>query len=197
MATRHALFRSSSSSSSSFSFTAIVRSFATASHHNNHRQNHKFLDSNTFLGSWQPPKDPKEAEAKLAMLRREYAKQVKEVRKQYIHEMELLQIEKQRKDEARREALRVANEERKKLKAEAAQIRAQERKIAQQEFRETLLRERAEKLENWRMKVKKHGDKMAEKKNSLHKQSSMWIDEANLEQRILDAMTSQGGFYPR
>ncbi|RYR68820.1 hypothetical protein Ahy_A03g015290 [Arachis hypogaea] len=52
--------------------------------------------------------------------------------------MELLQIEKQRKDEARREALRVANEERKKLKAEAAQIRAQERKIAQQEFKETL-----------------------------------------------------------
>ncbi|XLR40415.1 uncharacterized protein [Arachis hypogaea] len=54
--------------------------------------------------------------------------------------MELLQIETQRKDEARREALRVANEERKKLKAEAAQIRAQERKIAQQEFRETLVR---------------------------------------------------------
>ncbi|RYR62991.1 hypothetical protein Ahy_A04g020766 [Arachis hypogaea] len=45
--------------------------------------------------------------------------------------MELLQIETQRKDEARREALKVANEERKKLKAEAAQIRAQERKIAQ------------------------------------------------------------------
>ncbi|XP_052116430.1 chitin elicitor receptor kinase 1-like [Arachis duranensis] len=41
--------------------------------------------------------------------------------------MELLQIETQRKDEARREALKVANEERKKLKAEAAQIRAQER----------------------------------------------------------------------
>ncbi|KAL4331169.1 hypothetical protein AHAS_Ahas13G0473200 [Arachis hypogaea] len=54
--------------------------------------------------------------------------------------MELLQIETQRKDEARREALRVANEEHKKLKAEAAQIRAQERKIAQQEFRETLTR---------------------------------------------------------
>ncbi|XLS62074.1 hypothetical protein HN51_016302, partial [Arachis hypogaea] len=83
--------------------------------------------------------DPKEAEAKLAMLRRGYAKQVKEVRNLYIHEMELLQIEKELKDEACRESLRVANEERKKLKAEAAQIRAPERKIAQQEFRETLL----------------------------------------------------------
>ncbi|XP_020979420.1 probable protein phosphatase 2C 69 [Arachis ipaensis] len=43
--------------------------------------------------------------------------------------MELLQIEKELKDEACRESLRVANEERKKLKAEAAQIRAPERKI--------------------------------------------------------------------
>ncbi|XLS93742.1 hypothetical protein HN51_069750 [Arachis hypogaea] len=57
---------------------------------------------------------------------------VKEVRNLYIHEMELLQIEKELKDEACRESLRVANEERKKLKAEAAQIRAPERKIAQQ-----------------------------------------------------------------
>ncbi|QHN82092.1 ATP-dependent DNA helicase Q-like [Arachis hypogaea] len=73
------------------------------------------------------------------MLRRGYRKQVKEVCNLYIQEMELLQIKKQRKDKACREALRVANEERKKLKAEAAQIRAQEHKIAQQEFRETLM----------------------------------------------------------
>ncbi|XP_057760051.1 uncharacterized protein LOC130980375 [Arachis stenosperma] len=94
-----------------------------------------------YLAPQQPPlepQDPKEVEAKLAMLRRGYVKQVKEVRNLYIHEMELLQIEKQHKDEACREAFRVANEERKKLKAEAAQIRAQEHKIAQQEFRETL-----------------------------------------------------------
>ncbi|XLS61867.1 hypothetical protein HN51_016095, partial [Arachis hypogaea] len=122
--------------------------------------------------------------------------------------MELLQIEKQRKDEARREALRVANEERKKLKVEAAQIMAQERKIAQQEFRETLpqsgfdvpfcdilllgpnLKERAEKLENWRMKVKNHGEKMAEKKELLRQQSSKWIDEANLEAQILESIVS-------
>ncbi|QHO15822.1 shikimate O-hydroxycinnamoyltransferase-like [Arachis hypogaea] len=104
--------------------------------------------------------------------------------------MELLQIEKQLKDEARREALRVANEERKKLKAEAAQIMAQERKIAQQEFRETLLKEGAEKLENWRMKVKNHGEKMAEKKELLRQQSSKWIDEANLEAQILESIVS-------
>ncbi|XLR19661.1 hypothetical protein S83_047573, partial [Arachis hypogaea] len=103
------------------------------------------------------------------------------------------------------EALIVANEERKKLKAEAVQIKAQERKNAQQEFRETLMRfsfsssplyefccahqmfdglllkERAEKLENWRMKVQNHGEMMVEKKELLRRQSSMWIDEANLE----------------
>lgn len=104
-----------------------------------HCENHEFLSRNSFLGSWEAPRDPKEAEAKLARLRREYAKQVKEVRKEYIREMEVMKIEKERKDEARREALRVANEERKKLKAQAAQLRAQERDIERQQFRETLV----------------------------------------------------------
>lgn len=104
-----------------------------------HCENHEFLSKNSFLGSWDAPRDPKEAEAKLTRLRREYALQVKEVRKEYIREMEVMKIEKERKDEARREALRVANEERKKLKAQAAQLRAQERDIERQQFRETLV----------------------------------------------------------
>ncbi|KAJ1391413.1 putative beta-mannosyltransferase 1 [Sesbania bispinosa] len=174
-------------------FRSSKRSFATrarsSSHHNNHRENHKFLSPNSFVGSWEsPPRNPKEAEAKLAMLRRDYAKQVKELRKEYINEMEVMRLEKLRKDEARREALRVANEERKKLKAQAAELRAQERNIAQQQFRETLLKERAEKLENWRMKVKMHGEKKAEKKELLRRQSSMWVDEADLEQEILNVV---------
>ncbi|RYR26215.1 hypothetical protein Ahy_B02g060410 [Arachis hypogaea] len=87
-----------------------------------------------YLAPQQPP-----PEAQVPGFQYLLRKLVKEVRKQYIYEMELPQIEKQRKDEARIEALRVANEERKKLKVEAVQIRAQERKIAQQEFRETLV----------------------------------------------------------
>lgn len=136
MATLRSLSRTSSQ------FSTSLRSFATCaetSHRNSHLQNHKFLEPNSFLGSWEAPKDPKEAEAKLAKLRREYAKQVKEVRKEYIREMELMRLEKQRKDDARREAIRVANEERKKLKAEAAKVKAEERKIAQEEFRQTLV----------------------------------------------------------
>lgn len=98
-------------------------------------------------------------------------------------------MEKDRKDEAHREALRVANEERKKLKAQAAQLRAQERHIERQHFRETLLKERAEKLENWRMKVKMHEEKKAEKKELMHRQSSMWIDEENLEKKFMDSIS--------
>lgn len=136
MANPRSLFRTSSQ------FSVSLRSFATTAkpaHHNNHMQNHKFLEPNSFLGSWEAPKGPKEAEARLAQLRRDYAKKVKEVRKEYICEMELMMLEKQRKDDARREAIRVANEERKKLKAEVAKVKAEERKIAQEEFRQTLV----------------------------------------------------------
>ncbi|XP_061348638.1 UPF0329 protein ECU05_1680/ECU11_0050 [Gastrolobium bilobum] len=176
-----------------FRFRSSTRSLATlarASHHNNHRENHKFLSPTSFVGSWEAPSDPKEAEKKLARLRREYAKQMTEVRKEYMAEMELMKLEKQRKDDARREALRVANEERKKLKAQAAQLRAQERNIVEQQFRETLLKERAEKLENWKMKVKKHDEKKVEKKELLRRQSSMWVDETDLEKKILESIVA-------
>ena len=52
------------------------------------------------------------------------------------------------------------------------------------------LKERAEKLENWRMKVKTHDEKKTEKKELLRRQSSMWIDKADLEKRILDTMAA-------
>ncbi|KAA0049145.1 chromatin assembly factor 1 subunit A [Cucumis melo var. makuwa] len=127
----------------------LLRSFSTSiksAHNNNHLQTHEYLEANSFIGSWQAPKDPKEAQARLARLRREYAKQVKQVRKNYIQEVELLRLEKEQKDEAKREALRVANEERKKLKAEAAKVRAEERKIADEEFRLTLGHNNVEEL---------------------------------------------------
>ncbi|KAI9128353.1 hypothetical protein K1719_001346 [Acacia pycnantha] len=188
MATPQPLLRKSSH------FSVTLRSFATTakpSHHNDHKRNHKFLEPNSFIGSWEAPKDPKEAEARLAQLRRDYAKQVKEVRKAYIQEMELMRLEKQRKDDARREAIRVANEERKKLKAEVAKVKAEERKIAQEEFRQTLLKERADKLETWSRMMRKHEEKKKEKKELLHKQSSMWIDESELEKKVLEAIVDR------
>ncbi|XVF29089.1 hypothetical protein REPUB_Repub15cG0090000 [Reevesia pubescens] len=167
----------------------LFRSFSTkSSHHSTHQQTHKYLDPNSFLGSWKSPNDPKEAEKKLAQLRRDYAKQLKHVRKEYIHEMEFLRLEKLRKEEARKEAIRVANEERKRLKAEAAKVRAQERMVAEAEFRQTLLKERAEKLENWRMKQKIQDGKKKEVNELLRRQSSMWIEEPDFERKILEAM---------
>ncbi|MFQ6645763.1 hypothetical protein Gotur_019178 [Gossypium turneri] len=167
----------------------LTRSFSTkSSHHNHHQKTHKYLDPNSFLGSWKTPNDPKEAEKKLALLRRDYAKQVKNVRKDYIHEMELLRLEKLRKEEARKEAIRVANEERKRLKAEAAKVRAQERMVAEEEFRQTLLKERAEKLENWRMKRTLHENKKKEAKDLVRRRSSMWIEEQELESKIFSAI---------
>ena len=50
------------------------------------------------------------------------------------------------------------------------------------------LKERAEKLEIWRMQAKKHEDKKAEKKESLHKQSLLWVDEAELEKEITNVV---------
>ncbi|KAI9128373.1 hypothetical protein K1719_001366 [Acacia pycnantha] len=185
MATPQPLLRKSSH------FSETLRSFATTakpSHHNDHKRNHKFLEPNSFIGSWEAPKDPKEAEARLAQLRRDYAKQVKEVRKAYIQEIELMRLEKQRKDDARREAIRVANEER-KLKAEVAKVKAEERKIAQEEFRQTL-KER-DKLETWSGMMRKHEEKKKEKKELLHKQSSMWIDESELEKKVLEAIVDR------
>ncbi|KAK1577784.1 hypothetical protein Q3G72_024764 [Acer saccharum] len=137
---------------------------------------------------WESPRTPKEAEKRLAQLRRDYAKQVKETRKGYIHEMELLRLDKLQKDQAKQEAFRVAKEERTRLKAEAAKVRAQERKLAEEEFRQTLLKERAEKLENWRMKEKRREENKEEKNKLLRRKTSVWIEEEEMEKKILEAL---------
>lgn len=171
----------------SFSAAADSTSTAVQSHHNDNKRNHEFLQPNDYLNSWRVPKDPKEAEAKLARLRRAYAKKVKEVRKEYIQEMELQRIEKMRKDEAKKEAQRIANEERKAAKAAEKKAKAKEREAAEEEFRKTLLKERQEKLEYWRMREKNFAKKKKEKNDLLRRQSSMWIDEKDLDQKILEA----------
>ncbi|KAJ4751586.1 stress response NST1-like protein [Rhynchospora pubera] len=141
-----------------------------------------------FLGSWTPPSDPRVAQANLERLRRAYGKQVRQLRKEYAHEVEMLRVEKQMKDDARREAVRIASEERKKAKAAAAQTRAAEREAFLEEFRQTLMKERAEKLEYWRKKEKLNQEKKAEKRELLRKQSSVWVSDHNLESRILEAI---------
>lgn len=50
------------------------------------------------------------------------------------------------------------------------------------------LKERAEKLENWRMKQTLHENKKKEAKDQVRKRSSMWIEEHELESKIFTAM---------
>ncbi|KAI3746885.1 hypothetical protein L6452_09327 [Arctium lappa] len=172
-------------------FTAhrSVSTIAAPSHHNDHQRNQEYLSPNHYLNSWKPPKDPKEAQAKLNLLRRDYAKKVKAVRKEYIHEMELQRLEKQRKDEIRKEALRIESEERKAAKTAEKKAKAAERQVAEEEFRQTLLKERGEKLEYHKMREQKIMEKKKGKNEILRRQSSIWIDEDELEKKIGDAIT--------
>ncbi|CAH9120903.1 unnamed protein product [Cuscuta epithymum] len=168
------------------SLSTTAAAHPTAFHKNQHPQNHSFLPPNEYLNSWKPPKDPKEAEAKLALLRRDYAKKVKEVRKEYIKEVEVMRLEKLRKAEAKKEALRIANEERKAAKAAEKKAKAEERAIFEEQFRQTLLKERQEKLEYWKMREKKIEEKRKEKIELLRKKSSLWIDEKLLEPKAFE-----------
>ncbi|THG10383.1 hypothetical protein TEA_008455 [Camellia sinensis var. sinensis] len=161
---------------------SLSTSAAATSNHNNHQSRHQ---PNTFLNSWNPPKDPKEAEAKLLQLRRQYAKKMKEVRKEYIQEMELQRLEKQRRDDARRESIRIAHEERKAAKAATKKAKAAEREAAEAEFRKTLLKERTEKLEYWRMKEKKIEEKKKDKNELVRRQSSMWVRWSGLSRGLI------------
>ncbi|KAL5726246.1 hypothetical protein ACHQM5_009301 [Ranunculus cassubicifolius] len=92
----------------------IYKSRSNISLHNNrlmsssasdrHQEEHQYRSRCEYLGSWEVSKDPKEAQAKLAKLRREYAKQVGELRKEYFNEMELQRQDKQMKDAANKES---------------------------------------------------------------------------------------------
>ncbi|CAM8991384.1 unnamed protein product [Rhodiola kirilowii] len=157
-------------------------------HHKYHEETHVYENPNKYIGSWKAPKSPKEAEANLALLRRDYAKRMKEVRKVYIEEMEVQRLEKERQDAAKKDTMMKANEERRKVKAAAAEIRAAERKVADEQFRQALIKERAEKLENWRRKEKQREGKKKEKNEMLRSQSSLWIEESQLEKKIMEAI---------
>ncbi|WOL20695.1 hypothetical protein Cni_G29501 [Canna indica] len=149
---------------------------------------HEFSKPSEFIGSWTPAADPRQALSRLDRLHRDYKKHMKQARAEYSYDMELMRIEKQRKDDARREAVRLANEERKKAKVAAAETRAAERKVFEEELRQTLLKERQQKFEFWKAKEELREKKKADKEELLRRQSSEWIAEENLERRVLEAI---------
>ncbi|KAK9149633.1 hypothetical protein Scep_008390 [Stephania cephalantha] len=180
-------FRSSSPSLRDHTLRLMTTSPAPPSHADHQ---HEYSKPSDFIGSWKSSKNPKSAEKRLGRLRIEYAKQVRELRKEYIHEMELQRLEKLRKDEANREAISRAKEERKAAKAAMAEAKAAERKVFEEEFRQTLLKERADKLEYWRLKQKEWEAKKQEKKELIRRQSSLWIDEKDQEKVYLEAIVN-------
>jgi hypothetical protein len=102
-------------------------------------ERHEFSSPSGYLGSWEPAAEPREAWARLERLRKGYSRGVREMRRQYAYEVQLMDAERQRRAEARSEAARVANEERKAAKAAAAQTRAAERRAFEQDFRHALV----------------------------------------------------------
>ncbi|KAL6526685.1 hypothetical protein OROGR_015775 [Orobanche gracilis] len=171
--------------------SAIVRRFSTntiSESPASGRNHHEFVPPSSYINSWKPSRNPKEAAAQLALLRRDYDRKVKQMRKVYIQEMEFQRIEKLRKDEARKEALRIANEERKAAKDAKKKAEAIERQAAEEEFRQMLMREKAEKLEYWRMREQKIEEKKKEKNELLRRRSSLWVDESDLERKIAEAV---------
>ncbi|KAK6122875.1 hypothetical protein DH2020_043401 [Rehmannia glutinosa] len=174
--------------------SAVIRHFSTSPTSTayespaSRRNQQEFLPPTSYINSWKPSQNPKEAAAQLAFLRRNYARKVKLMRKEYINEMELQRIEKLRKDAARKEALRIANEERKAAKDAKKKAEAIERQAAEEEFRQMLTKERAEKLEYWRMREKKIEERKKEKNELLRRQSSLWVDESELDKKVFEAV---------
>uniref|UniRef100_A0A0E0F2K7 Uncharacterized protein n=1 Tax=Oryza meridionalis TaxID=40149 RepID=A0A0E0F2K7_9ORYZ len=166
----------------------LLRGFHSTSQAMARPEPHEFSKPSDYLGSWEPAGDPREAWARLERLRKGYARDVRQLRRQYSYEMQLLEAERQRKAEARAEAARLANEERKATKAAAAQTRAAERRAFEKDYRQALMKERAEKLESWREKEKLKVQKKADHRELLRKKSSMWVAEDKLETTILDAI---------
>jgi hypothetical protein len=100
---------------------------------------HEFSKPSGYLGSWEPAAEPREAWARLDRLRKGYARDVRQLRRQYAYEVQLMEAERQRKADARAEAARIANQERKAAKLAAAETRAAERRAFEEDFRQTLV----------------------------------------------------------
>lgn len=142
----------------------------------------------SFIGSWKPTDNPGLAKSRLVKLRKSYEKEVKELRKQYFYEVEAKKLEDQAKREAELERMKVAREERKAAKRKQSQLLAAQRQQQAEEFREMLSKERARKAERRMQKDKTHEQRRAREKELVRKKSSLWIEEKDLDRRIVESM---------
>ncbi|MCL7039081.1 hypothetical protein MKW94_005698 [Papaver nudicaule] len=79
-------------------------------------------------------------------------------------------------------------QERIAAKSSMSKAKAAERQIFEQEFLQTIMKERAQNLKSWGLKEHVREEKKLEKVKELRKQSSVWIEETDMEKKIIEAI---------
>ncbi|KAG0610946.1 hypothetical protein M758_7G102700 [Ceratodon purpureus] len=124
----------------------------------------------------------------LAMMRREYEKQMSELRKKYAAERERKEKEKRQVELVTRERIEAEKVKRLALKKEKSAIRAVEVAEEMKALRARLEEERKARAARRHFREKRFLRLVAKEKDSVRNQSSTWIEEKDLERRILDAL---------
>lgn len=124
----------------------------------------------------------------LAMMRREYEKQMSDLRKKFTADEERRKKEKRQMELITRERIMVEKEKRLALKKEKSQIRAVEVAEEMKALRARLEEERKSRAARRQFREKRLLRLISKEKEAVRQQSSMWIEEKDLERRILDAL---------
>jgi len=124
----------------------------------------------------------------LALMRREYEKQMSELRKKFAAEEERKRKEKRQVELITRERILVEKEKRLVIKKERSEIRALEVVEESKSLQARLEEERKAKAARRQFREKKFLRLVEKQKQTVRQQSSLWIEEKDLERRILDAL---------
>lgn len=121
-------------------------------------------------------------------LRVQYKQRVSSVRKQYQAEMERRKAAKATHDKKQREQLQLAKEARLRLKKERSAQRALEVEEEKRVLQEQLAKERAERQVYRKLMDLKVEDRRQRKRDVIRQQSGTWVNEKDLEERIVEAI---------
>ncbi|GLJ49549.1 hypothetical protein SUGI_1050920 [Cryptomeria japonica] len=143
--------------------------------------------ASSYWGTWEPTNNPRVAQARLVKIRKDYKMQVSELRKQYYNELQAQKLEEDAMAKLRRSRVLAAKEKRNAAKKEQARLSALERLQQQAEFTQLLLKEKAEKAERQMRKLRQIEKRRDKDKELIRQKSSQWIDEKELDRRIVEA----------
>ncbi|KAH7282247.1 hypothetical protein KP509_35G021400 [Ceratopteris richardii] len=123
----------------------------------------------------------------LEQIRLQYKKKVAAVRKQYILEMAEKRAAKETQDKKQKEEIQRAKEERLRLKKERSAKRAIEVAEENRILQEQLAKEREERRAYRRMMDRQLEEWRQMERDLIRQESGKWIDEKDLESRIVEA----------